>query len=84
MSTSDYCFQKFYPTKNVFLISQTLRTLKFHGAESFLKDNSLSGSQESSPPFIESENSLPFLQESATGPCPESDESSPQFLKLFP
>jgi hypothetical protein len=37
-----------------------------HEAESFKK----------SPPFIESDVSLPYSQESATGPYPEPDEST--------
>jgi hypothetical protein len=33
---------------------------------------------------MEPEGSLPCSQETATGPFPEPDESSPLFLTLFP
>jgi hypothetical protein len=37
----------------------------------------------SSVPFMEPEGSLPCAQEPATGPYPESDESTPHPHKLF-
>jgi len=36
------------------------------------------------PHFIETEGSLPYSQELATGPYPEPDESSPHLPTLFP
>jgi hypothetical protein len=33
---------------------------------------------------METEGSLPFSQQPATGPYPETDESSPHFLTIFP
>jgi hypothetical protein len=37
-----------------------------------------------SPPFMETEDTLPRSQETATGPYPEPDESSPHPHALFP
>jgi hypothetical protein len=45
--------------------------------------NSHSVTQKIPPPLIEPEGSLPCSQEPATGPYPESDESSLQLLTLF-
>jgi hypothetical protein len=36
------------------------------------------------PAFMEAEGLLPCSQEPATGPCPESDESSPHLPTIFP
>jgi hypothetical protein len=33
---------------------------------------------------MEPEGSLPYSQQPATSPCPETDASSPQFPILFP
>jgi hypothetical protein len=41
-------------------------------------------SQSNSSPFVEPNGSLPWSQETATGPYPKPEESNPQPSRLFP
>jgi len=48
------------------------------------ENSSHSASDEIPPSFEEYEASLPYLQQPATGPYPEPDETNPYLLTLFP
>jgi hypothetical protein len=54
-----------------------------HGAESLLRNQQAFSYLRNSQHFMEPECSLLCLQEPATGPCPEPDESSPYNPVLF-
>jgi hypothetical protein len=64
--TSEYMY---YPSEHTYLLT--------YGAEPFLRSHQFCSPSKTSQHFMEPEGSIPFSQESSTGPYPESYQSNP-------